>query len=212
MNIVGRRPERLLLIAVMAAVNVSPASSCTLCVCVFSVIFLPVHRFLIPCHTVSLSSPACHPGFYKAYAGNIKCSKCPPHSFSYGEGAAICRCEKGFFRAEKDPPTMACTREYGSKQGSLINHIDVHGLHPMWVSYCFISGAGGLLQPSLRIRHDFKPRLVSRTYLVRNCTLESLWMNYTAFVQLPRPHWWFTDCHYDFIFALNYSLTGLILL
>ncbi|XP_058479232.1 ephrin type-A receptor 6-like isoform X1 [Solea solea] len=56
------------------------------------------------------SCVACHPGFYKAYAGNIKCSKCPPHSFSYGEGAAMCRCEKGFFRAEKDPPTMACTR------------------------------------------------------------------------------------------------------
>lgn len=64
------------------------------------------------CHPL----PACHPGFYKAYAGNIKCSKCPPHSFSYGEGATICRCEKGFFRAEKDPPNMACTREYTSKQ------------------------------------------------------------------------------------------------
>ncbi|KAL0963554.1 hypothetical protein UPYG_G00307890 [Umbra pygmaea] len=53
---------------------------------------------------------ACQPGFYKAYAGNIKCSKCPPHSASYGEGAALCHCEKGFYRAEKDPPTMSCTR------------------------------------------------------------------------------------------------------
>ncbi|KAM8856960.1 ephrin type-A receptor 6-like isoform X1 [Synchiropus splendidus] len=53
---------------------------------------------------------ACHPGFYKAFAGNVKCSKCPPHSFSHGEGATICHCEKGYFRAEKDPPTMACTR------------------------------------------------------------------------------------------------------
>ncbi|KAJ8415167.1 hypothetical protein AAFF_G00008650 [Aldrovandia affinis] len=53
---------------------------------------------------------ACRPGFYKAFAGNIKCSKCPPHSFSYEEGSPLCHCEKGFFRAEKDPPTMACTR------------------------------------------------------------------------------------------------------
>ncbi|KAJ8252851.1 hypothetical protein GJAV_G00206290 [Gymnothorax javanicus] len=53
---------------------------------------------------------SCRPGFYKAFAGNIKCSKCPPHSFSYDEGSALCQCEKGFFRAEKDPPTMACTR------------------------------------------------------------------------------------------------------
>ncbi|CAB1347212.1 unnamed protein product, partial [Coregonus sp. 'balchen'] len=56
-------------------------------------------------------STACRPGFYKAFAGNIKCSKCPPHSFSYGEGAAFCHCEKTFYRAERDPPTMACTLE-----------------------------------------------------------------------------------------------------
>ncbi|XP_020496756.1 ephrin type-A receptor 6 [Labrus bergylta] len=67
------------------------------------------------------SCSACHPGFYKAYAGNIKCSKCPPHSFSYGEGASICRCENGFFRAEKDPPTMACTRPPSSPRNLMFN-------------------------------------------------------------------------------------------
>uniref|UniRef100_A0A3Q1G1E4 receptor protein-tyrosine kinase n=1 Tax=Acanthochromis polyacanthus TaxID=80966 RepID=A0A3Q1G1E4_9TELE len=67
------------------------------------------------------SCVACHPGFYKAYAGNIKCSKCPPHSFSYGEGAAICRCEKSFFRAEKDPPTMACTRPPSPPRNLIFN-------------------------------------------------------------------------------------------
>ncbi|TMS06235.1 Ephrin type-A receptor 6, partial [Larimichthys crocea] len=64
---------------------------------------------------------ACHPGFYKAYAGNIKCSKCPPHSFSYIEGADICRCEKGYFRAEKDPPTMACTRPPSPPRNLMFN-------------------------------------------------------------------------------------------
>ncbi|XP_048885338.1 ephrin type-A receptor 6-like [Brienomyrus brachyistius] len=52
----------------------------------------------------------CRPGFYKAFTGNLRCAKCPPHSFSPDEGATLCICEKGFFRAEKDPPTMACTR------------------------------------------------------------------------------------------------------
>ncbi|KAF3695000.1 Ephrin type-A receptor 6 [Channa argus] len=70
---------------------------------------------------IDSSCAACHPGFYKAYAGNIKCSKCPPHSFSYGEGAAICRCEKGFFRAEKDPPTMACTRPPSPPRNIMFN-------------------------------------------------------------------------------------------
>ncbi|KAM3862102.1 ephrin type-A receptor 6 [Diretmus argenteus] len=67
------------------------------------------------------SCVACHPGFYKAFSGNIKCSKCPPHSFSYGEGADICRCEKGFFRAEKDPPTMACTRPPSPPRNLMFN-------------------------------------------------------------------------------------------
>ncbi|XP_078117734.1 ephrin type-A receptor 6 [Sander vitreus] len=67
------------------------------------------------------SCTACHPGFYKAYAGNIRCSKCPPHSFSYGEGSAICHCEKGFFRAESDPPTMACTRPPSPPRNLMFN-------------------------------------------------------------------------------------------
>ncbi|XP_016529383.1 ephrin type-A receptor 6-like isoform X2 [Poecilia formosa] len=70
------------------------------------------------------SCVACRPGFYKAYAGNIKCSKCPPHSFSYGEGASICRCEKGFFRAEKDPSTMACTRPPSPPRNPMFNMND----------------------------------------------------------------------------------------
>ncbi|XP_035995409.1 ephrin type-A receptor 6 [Fundulus heteroclitus] len=70
------------------------------------------------------SCVACRPGFYKAYAGNIKCSKCPPHSLSYGEGASICRCEKGFYRAEKDPPTMACTRPPSPPRNLMFNMND----------------------------------------------------------------------------------------
>ncbi|XP_041857056.1 ephrin type-A receptor 6 isoform X2 [Melanotaenia boesemani] len=70
------------------------------------------------------SCVACHPGFYKAYAGNIKCSKCPPHSFSYGQGVSICRCEKGFFRAEKDPPSMACTRPPSPPRNLMFNMND----------------------------------------------------------------------------------------
>ncbi|XP_066890958.1 ephrin type-A receptor 6 isoform X7 [Kogia breviceps] len=55
------------------------------------------------------SCHACRPGFYKAFAGNTKCSKCPPHSLTYMEATSVCQCEKGYFRAEQDPPSMACT-------------------------------------------------------------------------------------------------------
>lgn len=62
---------------------------------------------------------ACRPGFYKAFAGNTKCSKCPPHSLTYVEATSICQCEKGYFRAEKDPPSMACTSK------SVYFHLDI---------------------------------------------------------------------------------------
>lgn len=54
-------------------------------------------------------SPACKPGYYKAFSGNTKCSKCPQHSSSHDQAATICHCDKGFYRGIKDPASMACT-------------------------------------------------------------------------------------------------------
>ncbi|XP_010286934.1 PREDICTED: ephrin type-A receptor 6-like [Phaethon lepturus] len=67
------------------------------------------------------SCHACRPGFYKAFAGNVKCSKCPPHSLTYAEATSVCQCEKGYFRAEKDPPTMACTRPPSAPRNVIFN-------------------------------------------------------------------------------------------
>ncbi|XP_069725354.1 ephrin type-A receptor 6 isoform X4 [Phaenicophaeus curvirostris] len=67
------------------------------------------------------SCHACRPGFYKAFAGNLKCSKCPPHSSTYVEATSVCQCEKGYFRAEKDPPTMACTRPPSAPRNVIFN-------------------------------------------------------------------------------------------
>ncbi|CAJ1072002.1 ephrin type-A receptor 3-like isoform X2 [Xyrichtys novacula] len=52
----------------------------------------------------------CRPGTYKASATDAYCTKCPPHSSSPQEQAVECVCEKGFYRAESDPRSMACTR------------------------------------------------------------------------------------------------------
>uniref|UniRef100_A0A8C7ZV04 receptor protein-tyrosine kinase n=1 Tax=Oryzias sinensis TaxID=183150 RepID=A0A8C7ZV04_9TELE len=51
----------------------------------------------------------CRPGTYKASATDAFCTKCPPHSSSPQEQADECICEKGFYRAESDPRSMACT-------------------------------------------------------------------------------------------------------
>ncbi|XP_029434050.1 ephrin type-A receptor 3 isoform X1 [Rhinatrema bivittatum] len=64
---------------------------------------------------------ACWPGFYKAFAGNTKCTKCPPHSSAHEEGSSHCSCEKNYFRADKDPPSMACTRPPSSPRNVISN-------------------------------------------------------------------------------------------
>ncbi|XP_067116870.1 ephrin type-A receptor 6 isoform X2 [Osmerus mordax] len=74
---------------------------------------------------------ACKPGFYKAYAGNIKCSKCPPHSSSHDQAATVCHCEKGFYRAAKDPSTMACTRSPSAPR-HLVSLINETALFLQW--------------------------------------------------------------------------------
>uniref|UniRef100_A0A8C9UZ63 Ephrin type-A receptor 6 n=1 Tax=Scleropages formosus TaxID=113540 RepID=A0A8C9UZ63_SCLFO len=63
----------------------------------------------------------CRIGFYKAFPGNIKCSKCPPNSFSHDEGSALCQCEKNYFRAPKDLSTMACTRPPSAPRNLVFN-------------------------------------------------------------------------------------------
>lgn len=63
--------------------------------------------------TLSVSCvTACRPGTYKASATDAYCTKCPPHSSSPHEQAVECVCEKGYYRAETDPRSMACTRKW----------------------------------------------------------------------------------------------------
>ncbi|XP_049341020.1 ephrin type-A receptor 3 isoform X2 [Astyanax mexicanus] len=70
---------------------------------------------------------ACRPGFYKASSGNVKCFKCPPHSYTHQEGAVHCSCEKNYFRSEGDPVSMACTRPPSAPRNviSVINETSV---------------------------------------------------------------------------------------
>ncbi|XP_015262430.1 PREDICTED: ephrin type-A receptor 3 [Gekko japonicus] len=67
------------------------------------------------------SCQACRSGFYKAFAGNVKCAKCPPHSSTSVEGSTNCKCEKNYFRSEKDPPSMACTRPPSAPRNVISN-------------------------------------------------------------------------------------------
>ncbi|KAM9323294.1 ephrin type-A receptor 4-A-like [Pholidichthys leucotaenia] len=69
----------------------------------------------------------CSAGFYKARSSEVGCTKCPPHSHSLRDGATICDCNSGFFRADSDPPSMACTQPPSSPQQliSVVNETSV---------------------------------------------------------------------------------------
>ncbi|XP_051543405.1 ephrin type-A receptor 3-like [Myxocyprinus asiaticus] len=73
---------------------------------------VPIGRCV--CHTgfeeVDGHCQPCRSGFYKASAMDAYCVKCPPHSYSNQDKASECVCERGFYRAELDPRSMACTR------------------------------------------------------------------------------------------------------
>ncbi|KAL2076486.1 hypothetical protein ACEWY4_027917 [Coilia grayii] len=62
-----------------------------------------------PAINTGVESGACTPGFYKAEATEARCEECPPHSYSHQERASECTCEKGYYRADGDPRSMACT-------------------------------------------------------------------------------------------------------
>lgn len=53
----------------------------------------------------------CPIGKFKHEAGSHSCEACPAHSKSSDYGFTECRCDPGYFRAEKDPKKMPCTRE-----------------------------------------------------------------------------------------------------
>ncbi|XP_035526333.1 ephrin type-A receptor 4-like [Morone saxatilis] len=69
----------------------------------------------------------CSVGFYKAKSSDLGCSKCPPHSHSVRDGATVCDCHSGFFRADSDPPSMACTQPPSAPQQliSVVNETSV---------------------------------------------------------------------------------------
>ncbi|XP_077470769.1 ephrin type-A receptor 4-A-like [Stigmatopora argus] len=73
------------------------------------------------------SCKACPAGFYKSRSSDSRCSKCPPHSYSLREGSTLCDCHSGYFRAESDPPSMACSQPPSAPQQliSVVNETSV---------------------------------------------------------------------------------------
>ncbi|CAI5781857.1 ephrin type-A receptor 10 isoform X1 [Podarcis lilfordi] len=71
---------------------------------------------------------ACSPGYYKRSARILRCSPCPPRSFTQQEGSTFCFCQATYTRAPSDLPSAPCTRPpsapvnlvYRLKQSTLV--------------------------------------------------------------------------------------------
>uniref|UniRef100_S4RYJ1 receptor protein-tyrosine kinase n=1 Tax=Petromyzon marinus TaxID=7757 RepID=S4RYJ1_PETMA len=74
---------------------------------------------------------ACERGFYKEFAGDNSCSKCPPHSSARARGAASCSCEEGYFRPRTDPQSVACARP-PSAPGNVISNVNETSVTLEW--------------------------------------------------------------------------------
>ncbi|XP_041490629.1 ephrin type-A receptor 1 [Microtus oregoni] len=59
---------------------------------------------------------ACPVGSYRRDMETLHCLKCPQHSTAVSEGATICTCENGHYRAPGEGPQVACTRPPSAPQ------------------------------------------------------------------------------------------------
>ncbi|XP_050466576.1 ephrin type-A receptor 4-B isoform X5 [Cataglyphis hispanica] len=66
----------------------------------------------------------CPIGKFKHEAGSHTCEPCPEHSKASDYGFTECRCDPGYYRAEKDPKNMPCTQPPSAPQNLTVNFVD----------------------------------------------------------------------------------------
>ncbi|KAL7632913.1 UNVERIFIED_CONTAM: hypothetical protein RMT77_016740 [Armadillidium vulgare] len=66
----------------------------------------------------------CPPGTFKWNVGEASCQRCPEFSAAPHAGATECRCDTGYYRAEKDPRNLPCSRPPGKPQNLTVNFVD----------------------------------------------------------------------------------------
>ncbi|XP_034180122.1 eph receptor tyrosine kinase isoform X8 [Osmia lignaria lignaria] len=61
---------------------------------------------------------------FKHEAGSHSCEPCPAYSKSSDYGFTECRCDVGYYRADKDPKKMPCTQPPSAPQNLTVNFVD----------------------------------------------------------------------------------------
>ncbi|XP_066998191.1 ephrin type-A receptor 5 isoform X2 [Anabrus simplex] len=74
----------------------------------------------------------CPPGKFKHATGDERCQPCPNHSKAPEYGMAECRCNAQYYRAAKDPKTMACTQPPSAPKNLTVNFVDQSTVMLSW--------------------------------------------------------------------------------
>lgn len=105
-SFLGSPPPTSTIIIMILVVTISPPS-------LFVPHWLNGLRSLFLCslfHSI-LPSVVCPPATFKSVTGDELCGPCPAHSRAPYRGSTECRCDHGYYRADKDPKWFPCTRK-----------------------------------------------------------------------------------------------------
>ena len=93
----------------------------------------------------------CPVGHFKPTRGQSLCAPCPANSRADGTGSPVCECEEGFFRAEKDDKTSACTKPPSEPRNLSTTFVDQNSI---WLSWLPPADAGGRNDLEYRVSCD----------------------------------------------------------
>nr|XP_018902671.1 PREDICTED: ephrin type-B receptor 1-B isoform X4 [Bemisia tabaci] len=82
----------------------------------------------------------CPTGKFKHATGDNRCQPCPANSKAPDYGFAECKCNSGYYRAAKDPKSMACTQPPSAPQNLTINFVDQSTVILSWSPPSFQGG------------------------------------------------------------------------
>jgi len=87
----------------------------------------------------------CQKGTFKSQIGDESCSPCPARSMTMYRGSIECRCEHGYYRADKDPKHFPCTQPPSAPQHLTVGYVDQNVIMLTWQEPKYKGGRNDLV-------------------------------------------------------------------
>lgn len=100
---------------------------------------------LLKTHIKRESSTVCQKGTFKSQIGDESCSPCPARSLTMYRGSIECRCEHGWYRADRDPKHFPCTQPPSAPQHLTVGYVDQNVIMLTWQEPKYKGGRNDLV-------------------------------------------------------------------